>query len=281
MNLFHIFRVSCMSASFIPSRLPFQELTISRPSTALISLLCAGCVLACTALSPHIVPKSYLVVPICVPALTFIPALWALLHPVLRPTQSQHVVSEMLWTIMAVPFLTSLAIFISGIYPVNATLTINAIFQCLQWLTWALFSIVTLYAAVLAALTLLTRLTLDRDIWFRDITSTPSPFPVSYIFRVLRDPSLADRDYHNFWTSDTRENLHHDHSYCMPGCTCSRKVLVADLESSVPYLDRTERDGSGSGEPMQMSESRRQVPVRLPTAMERVNSIPVGLRACL
>ncbi|KZT23911.1 hypothetical protein NEOLEDRAFT_1179664 [Neolentinus lepideus HHB14362 ss-1] len=252
MNLFYLFRMSCM---------------------ALTSFTCASSILASIAVSSHIHPKSYIWMPICIPALTFIPAFWALVHPLVRPTQSQHVAAELLWTILAIPFDTSVAIFVSGIYPANANPTTNRIFLCLQILTWLIFGVVTAYATVLASLSILTRLTIDKDIWLRDVTCTPSPFPVGYIIRALRDPSLVDRDYHDFWTSETRDDLHRP--YCTPGCACSRKV--ADTESPAPCLDKTAADFNRTSEVAPIGESRREVPVRLPTVAEMLSSIPIGL----
>ncbi|ETW80760.1 hypothetical protein HETIRDRAFT_169504 [Heterobasidion irregulare TC 32-1] len=131
-------------------------------------------------------------------------------------------------------------------------------FVIVEVLCWLVTVLLTTYSITIVSLSILTALTLDKDVWIRDITSSPSPFPLQHILATLmRTTSLED---------DTRSQRHH----CLPGCTCTEKQLPSSPPLAIPAI------GQGLNVRMERAPARSNVPVRVPTAMERHNSIVIG-----
>lgn len=104
----------------------------------------------------------------------------------------------------------------------------------------------------------------DQDVWFRDIDSSPSPFPipilVSYVFR--RHSSFPSA------LSDTRHQ-----ALCLPGCNCTVKLHPPTMTSNSGQISVTM--GMPTSE-RRRSDSLRGSLVRIPSAAERRASIIVA-----
>ncbi|KAH7931252.1 hypothetical protein BV22DRAFT_7289 [Leucogyrophana mollusca] len=181
-------------------------------------------------------------------------------------------------------------------------------FKCLQALIWINSSLASAYAATIILLAIFTQFAFDPDVWSRDIDSSPSPFPfpvlLTFAFPFTARYVLAPTECHSCRTEQTPRE------YCLPGCSCSRKLPV-----SVPLVDGTPSRaptpggsamhadastiymaGSASnfaestsqlgGTPSLFTSSTSQiggstrslVPIRVPTSMDRRNSIVVTLQ---
>ena len=128
--------------------------------------------------------------------------------------------------------------------------------------------IVLIYSSLVVWSSVLTAITFDRDVWFRDITGSPSPFPVVvciysvklWLAEVFRPSSDMGR---------TQQHTPH----CLPGCTCKEKVPPPSPPTALPPLG-LQSGPRGSN----FANAQSAVPgVRVPTALERHNSIFVGL----
>jgi len=131
---------------------------------------------------------------------------------------------------------------------------------------WSLTGIMATYSLLVIFLSILTAATVDRDVWFRDITGSPSPFPIAvclYSTRLWLTGSTYDI------SANATDHLPH----CLPRCSCTEKIPPSSPLSALPplgLLSDRQLDGCMS--------ARGTVPgVRVPTAMERHNSIFVGL----
>ena len=125
------------------------------------------------------------------------------------------------------------------------------------------------YASLIVFLSILTATTVDHDVWFRDITGSPSPFPVAaclyttrlWLSSIYSTPSRVG--------SGTAEHLPH----CLPRCSCKEKIPPPSPPTALPPLGLySDRRFNG------LENIPSIVPgVRVPTALERQNSIFVGL----
>lgn len=130
-----------------------------------------------------------------------------------------------------------------------------------------------IYTTTLLLLSALTQLAFDAEVWTRDIDANPSPFPMSVILPYALPftarffpPSTPTPSTH----ANTRAVV--GHTYCLPGCTCTRKLLPSSSPPHITYAtSRTSYVGSTPGE-----ATPSIIPVRLPTDMERRRSIIVA-----
>ena len=126
---------------------------------------------------------------------------------------------------------------------------------------------VATYSSLIMSLSILTAITVDKDVWFRDITGSPSPFPIMVCLYSIRF-QLSGIRKSSCGVDSTQEHPPH----CLPGCTCKEKILPSSPLTALPPL------GLLSVPPPVANNARGAVPgVRVPTALERHNSIIIGL----
>ncbi|KAH8988102.1 hypothetical protein EDB92DRAFT_1817724 [Lactarius akahatsu] len=131
---------------------------------------------------------------------------------------------------------------------------------------WGLAGLMFTYSSLVVCFSVLTAITFDRDVWFRDITGSPSPFPV--VLGVYTVKLWLAEVRHPSSTSKTQHTLH-----CLPGCTCKEKVPPPSPPTALPPLG-LQSGPRGSN----LANAQSAVPgVRVPTVLERHNSIFVGL----
>ena len=134
------------------------------------------------------------------------------------------------------------------------------------------------YLIVLSAITALTQYAFDSNVWTRDIDSDPSPFPLSVIL-LYAFPFLKRFIPENIPTSPVTPQTN-IYSYCLPGCTCSRKLSVSAcaprLDRPPPLMTRA-RSSHASSSCSIDGHSQAGISVRLPTDMDRRRSIVVSL----
>ena len=124
------------------------------------------------------------------------------------------------------------------------------------------------YSSLIMILAILTAATVDKDVWFRDIAGSPSPFPVAACLYSTRIWFTEIRSAPSGLASNTGDHLH-----CLPGCSCKEKISPSSPLTALPPLGiLSDRRLVG------YASARNVVPgVRVPTALERHNSIFVGL----
>jgi hypothetical protein len=138
----------------------------------------------------------------------------------------------------------------------------NACLECLQ-----IYQVAT-YSSLIIFLSVLTAITVDKDVWFRDITGSPSPFPVMMCLHSIKH-----------WLSSIRKSpsgvgsAQEHPPHCLPGCACKEKIAPSSPSIALP------QQGLIPDPLCRLSANARgAVPgVRVPTALERHNSIFVGL----
>ncbi|KAG1752647.1 uncharacterized protein EDB91DRAFT_1243410 [Suillus paluster] len=198
----------------------------------------------------------------------FIGSLWTIFTKVVYKPQLVSV--EATWAFALLPFEILL-----GLFSVNLNIAdvpaAHAAYLCLATLIWLNAALVFIYAVTIILLALFTQASHDRDVWSRDIDSSPSPFPlhiiVAYVFSSMTRPfSLAARQ--------NRPTPPVSKDYCFPGCTCSRKLpnssSLSDLQTLGSTLENTTDD---------ISRTHSLINIRVPTAMERPKPIAVTLRS--
>ena len=134
--------------------------------------------------------------------------------------------------------------FVSLIYP-------HVRHRITKWSTVASYSIMIV---ILASATTL----VDDAVWFRDMSASPSPFPLALVLHKLR-LSPDDKTHH-----------------CLTGCTCSEKLPPS---SPVPTTALPTLGPWGSMSRMASElqlPSGQSIPVMIPTAAESQTHIRVG-----
>jgi hypothetical protein len=119
------------------------------------------------------------------------------------------------------------------------------------------------YSSLIMMLSILTATTVDKDVWFRDIAGSPSPFPLAVCLYSTK-----------LWFTDTGISSNtREHPHCLPRCSCKEKISPSSPPMALPPLGiRSDHRLDGC------ANARSIVPgVRVPTALERHNSIFVGL----
>jgi hypothetical protein len=138
------------------------------------------------------------------------------------------------------------------------------------------FFSVTIYIITILALSAITQLSFDADVWKRDIDASPSPFPMSivvpYAFPFTARFFSCSSQTLQTTTTTTPET---GHAYCLPGCTCTRKLLPPPSPPHIPIAPQLASRTSFAGSTLGGS-TRSLVPIRLPTEMERRHSILVA-----
>ncbi|KAJ7647533.1 hypothetical protein FB45DRAFT_893682 [Roridomyces roridus] len=178
----------------------------------------------------------------------------------------QKVATEVLGLFAMLPFSLILTLYVLGLslptYP-QSTATALWIFAILQGFIFTGTILHTLYTMGLMAAAMLTVCVFDRDVWSRDIDSSPSPFPMglllSFICPCFSRPS--DEEATPIEQVEAR--------VCLPGCNCSglKPHLTPDTS---PRLETEPSMGMVRG------VSSRSL-VRVPNDVERRMSIAVSL----
>ncbi|KIK09852.1 hypothetical protein K443DRAFT_82293, partial [Laccaria amethystina LaAM-08-1] len=129
-----------------------------------------------------------------------------------------------------------------------------------------------IYTITLMTLVILTLATYDREVWVRDVDSSPSPFSIPIIFACLF-PQLSTR------FSATRlliqqQDSQPTPSFCLPRCSCSNKVVGSPpLASAIPCIHSSVAGNSATDDGGSLGPSSL---VRIPNAAERRTSIIVS-----
>ncbi|KAJ7076890.1 hypothetical protein B0H15DRAFT_863110 [Mycena belliarum] len=176
---------------------------------------------------------------------------------------AQPVATEVLGLFTLLPFamiLTLYALTLSVI-PDPTTLEIFAILQILIFIgtiTHGLYTIGLIFTAIF------TVCAFDRDVWSRDIDSSPSPFPMTILFRYIF-PCLSRRDTAYSPTQVVPENR----TLCLPGsCNCSK--------TQIPHTSEPGLDQGLEAMPIMRGISSTRSLVRVPNDVERRSSIVIA-----
>lgn len=238
--------------------------------STLLSFITIALTISLLRFIPH---RSYLLVLVGIPSLALVGGLCTILRKTItRGRSHQRVSAEVAWTFSLLPFEFIIALFSTNITGDNYTPEVTQRFTAVTVIIWTNCALVSIYIIVLLTLSTITQFAFDAEVWKRDIDGSPSPFPMSIIvpyalpftarFFLCPSPMLQ------MTTTTTAATAH---AYCLPGCTCTRKLHSPPSPpqlSTAPLL--SSRTGSTSG-----GSTRSIVPVRLPTEMERRRSILV------
>ncbi|KAF8265533.1 hypothetical protein EI94DRAFT_317896 [Lactarius quietus] len=237
---------------------------------AIIALASALCIVLSLCFYEHYDPKSDLCVLIAVPGLCLVVSVTAFFAKLLfRSSIPTSVAVECIWTACFVIFNLILSLYSLGVgIDIKGAKDVRLPFLLVEVCCWCLTGLMFTYSFLVVSFSVLTAITFDRDVWFRDISGSPAPFPLVdsmhavklWLTHVYRPSSEMGR---------TQQNSPH----CLPGCTCKEKVPPPSPPTALPPLGlQSERRVSN------FANVPSAVPgVRLPTALERHNSIFVGL----
>ncbi|KAF8472961.1 hypothetical protein DFH94DRAFT_145679 [Russula ochroleuca] len=231
--------------------------------------------LACIAISPSLYnyyeSKSDLCVLIAVPGLCLTASIAAIFARRFFPSTSvpTSVAVECIWTACFVIFNLILSLYSLGMEGDVKRTSAHMPFLLVEICCWSLTGLMATYASLITILSILTAATVDKDVWFRDIAGSPSPFPVAACLYSTKLWFTDIRSAPSGMGSSTGEHLPH----CLPMCSCKEKISPSSPPMALPplgILSDPRLDGCVN--------ARSIVPgVRVPTAMERHNSIFVGL----
>ncbi|KAN0116339.1 hypothetical protein V8E52_005958 [Russula decolorans] len=230
--------------------------------------------LACIAISPSLYDyyesKADLSILIAVPGLCLTASIAAIFAKRLFSSTAvpTSVAVECIWTTCFVIFNMILSLYSLGVEGDVKRTSAHMPFLLVEICCWSLTGLMASYSSLIMILSILTAATVDKDVWFRDIAGSPSPFPVA---ACLYSTKLWFTDICSA-PSGLGSNAG-DHLHCLPGCSCKEKISPSSPLTALPPLgipsDRRLDD---------CASTRNIVPgVRVPTALERHNSIFVGL----
>ncbi|KAA1473916.1 hypothetical protein DENSPDRAFT_304595 [Dentipellis sp. KUC8613] len=236
-----------------------------------VAITSLTCILLSIAFNQSFNPKADLCVLIIIPAVCMLLSLFAILSKHIFTSKLPHCVAvECIWTTCIVPFTLILGLFSYGLgSSLAADSAARAPFIALQVFSWLLMALLALYSIVLVVFTFLVAAIVDKDIWFRDISGSPSPFPIPVLLESLR--VLFMSGVFGTGTSTETDDKQEDH-HCPPGCPCDVKLAPPSSPPALPTIGPR----TAGAERMNRTSSGSSVPVRVPTAMERHNTIVIG-----
>ncbi|KAJ7350368.1 hypothetical protein DFH08DRAFT_861207 [Mycena albidolilacea] len=180
----------------------------------------------------------------------------------------QTVATEALGLFALLPFALILALY-SMTLSVTPDQNVLSIFSILQILIFIGTTLHGLYTIGLLCTAMLTVCVFDADVYARDIDSSPSPFPMSFLLGSIcpcfcrSDPASLDLEY----------VPEHPNIVCLPGCNCS----IA--KTQLPNTSEGERtpglQPTANNMLMVRGLSSRSL-VRVPNDVERRSSIAVS-----
>ncbi|KAJ6593600.1 hypothetical protein B0H19DRAFT_27159 [Mycena capillaripes] len=174
----------------------------------------------------------------------------------------QSVATETMGGFILLPFALILTLFVISL-SVTPDPTAICIFAILQILIFIGTILHGLYTICLIFTSMLTVCAFDRDVWSRDIGSSPSPFPMAFLFGFVC-PCFSDRPDPTLF-----EDVHQE-SACLPGCNCSiAKAQIPNTSESGPGLEPIPSARMVAG------LSSRSL-VRVPNDVERRTSIAIA-----
>jgi len=175
---------------------------------------------------------------------------------------------ECIWTLCFVVFNLILSLYSLGVGIKSPSA--HTPFLILEVCCWSLTGLVTTYSSLITFLAIFTAATVDKDVWFRDIAGSPSPFPVAACLDSTMLWLKGIRSAPSGMRNNTTEHL----SHCLPRCSCKEKIQPSSPTMALPPLGLiSDRQLDGH------ANARSIVPgFRVPTALERHNSIFVGLQ---
>ncbi|KAI9452228.1 hypothetical protein BJY52DRAFT_1124540, partial [Lactarius psammicola] len=238
---------------------------------AITALASALCIVLSLSFYKHYDPKSDLCVLIAVPGLCLVASVTAFFAKHLfRSTIPTSVAVECIWTTCFVIFDLILSLYSLGVgADIKASgAGVRLPFLFVEVCCWGLTGLMLTYSSIVICSSVLTAITFDRDVWFRDIAGSPSPFPIVVCMYSVK-----------LWLAEVcrpssdmgRMQQHTPH--CLPGCTCKEKVSPPSPPTALPPLGLQSGPRGGN-----FANAQSAVPgVRVPTALERHNSIFVGL----
>jgi len=177
--------------------------------------------------------------------------------------QKQMVCLEITWISSMVPFQIVLGLFAMGL-EVPSSISEHTLYSALIINVWLNCTFAFSYATSLVLLSIFTHLSYDKDVWSRDLDSSPSPFPMVAIL-VFAFPCLAPRE-------DCREQG----LQCLPGCACATKLSQSSSTYAEPSIQDRPEDVL---KPEGTVKDSQLIPVQVPTSMDRRNVIVVEFGA--
>jgi len=187
---------------------------------------------------------------------------------------NQSVGSEAIGLFALFPFQLMLALaIVSGAFTPEAALptytpSVLQIFVLVNGAIHFFYTIAIIFAATL------TVAAFDRNVWARDIDSSPSPFPVSVVLGFYfpccySQPQTSE--HHNANDSQVMSTVP-----CLPGCNCATKLRLPDSAQATVTDAPAPKRGLLSGLSSKSSGSLSQSLVRIPNAAERRSSINIA-----
>lgn len=143
-------------------------------------------------------------------------------------------------------------------------------------------SLDTLYTVCILTTAMLTVCAFDKDVWYRDIDSSPSPFPMSILLYFVF-PCLSRWSPSPITPVEMEEDDTHPAVLCLPGCGCTTKPQMTQMTRTptmTPALlnihDSVSTLQSSTPQRLGNSASLSRSLVRIPNATERRESIVIA-----
>lgn len=189
-------------------------------------------------------------------------------EPILK--KRQMVASETIALFLLLPFQMILSLIVASVDLKDGTQMENVLIG-LKGLIFTNTLIHITYTFCFILVAILTVCAFDRDVWYRDIDSIPSPFPMMVLFLFVL-PCLRRQPPPDPILEDTE--VVHSGTYCLPGCNCRAKPELA----SSPTISRTPEQPPQLGDLFRFgsNSSLSRSLVRIPDAIERRSSIIIA-----
>jgi len=192
-------------------------------------------------------------------------AVWsAIRKPVFDSSQS--VASEAIGLFVLFPFQLIVSLVIDTVSPKEGNYALA--FFVLQGFAISTSVIHLAYTVGLLLVALLTVPAFDRDVWLRDLDSSPSPFPMQVLFAFVF-PCLAPFFEETRFMVPQSSAQEPPSLVCLPGCNCEMNKFPID-EHDLPVAATTR-----SMENAPASVSAKSL-VRVPNAIERRDSTVIS-----
>jgi len=221
-------------------------------------------------LSPYFLRRGFAWLLIVIEISSLLRAVWsAIRKPVFDSPQS--VASEAISLSILFPFHLIVALVVDTISPKLGNYTVE--FLILQGFSISTTVIHLVYTICLLVVALLTVPTFDRDVWIRDLDSSPSPFPMQVLFAFVL-PCLVPLFEATRFLAPQSSSQEPASVFCLPGCTCELSKLPP-LAEFVPIDELPIAVTTRSMENALTSVSARTL-VRVPNAVEQRDSIVIN-----
>ncbi|KAF8813743.1 hypothetical protein BYT27DRAFT_7157555 [Phlegmacium glaucopus] len=245
--------------------------TSRRMLCSLLAFTSAVSVFMGALLSPYFLRRGFAWFLVVIEIFSLLRAVWsAIRKPVFDSPQT--VASEAISLFVLFPFHLVVAMIIDTISPKQGNHAVG--FLVLQGFAISGTVIHLTYTGCLLLVALLTIAAFDRDVWLRDLDSSPSPFPMQVLFTFVF-PCLVPLFEAAHFVAPQPSSQEPTSLFCLPCCNCELSKFPPDFES----IDQHELPVAATNRSMKCAPANvsARTLVRVPNAAEQRDSIVINL----